>query len=432
MTEPRRSSDEMKRRRVENIVFLLVLFLVGCLVVFYQFLAIPKNTTFDEIEFAKLALQLGKQPYAPYSQLATGHATLYFYLILLSFKLFGVGLFALRFPAAVFGILNPLVFYLILKKLFRTDYLLPFLLSLVFITLRWYFNFARFGFEVTFLLFLELTSLYFMFLYLEKKNLRSLIISGVFAGLAYNSYQPGRIFVFIPLFLLLSTLVKDVVIPVKTGLPWKGIQAKITSLIYFLVPFFLLILPLIVYLNIHKDTRFYQQFYPDNHEMALEEKGQFFMRNLASTAGIFSVNGDVNGRHNYPNKAALNPILGVMFLAGLLIAIKKIKERNNQLFILWFFLSLAPTLVTYPWENPNMLRTFTVIPSVIYFIGLAIKQLYGISFLQKPVLKKVFLIVIIIIVSVSSFYELRTYFVHQAQVFKEAFEAQQDITYYLQ
>lgn len=421
----------------------LLLFLASCFVVFYQFLSIPKNTTFDEIEFAKLALQLGKQPYAPYSQLATGHATLYFYIILLSFKLFGVGLFALRLPAAVFGVLNPLVFYLILKKGFvssrrkaglpwkgsikendidsdfhRNDDWMPFFLSIIFLTLRWYFNFARFGFEVTFLLFLELTSLYFIFSYLEKKNLWSLVISGIFAGLAYNSYQPGRIFVLIPLLLLFSSMIKN-----RTIL-WR-------SAVYFLIPFFLLILPLIIYLNINKDTRFYQQFYPDNHEMTLEEKGQFFMRNLSSTAGIFIVNGDVNGRHNYPNKPALNPILGVLFLAGLLIAIRKIKERNNQLFLLWFFLSLVPTLVTYPWENPNMLRTFTVIPSVVYFIGLTIKKLGNISFLQKPVLKKVFLVVIVIIVSASSFYELRTYFVHQTQVFKEAFEAQRDITDYL-
>ena len=98
--------------------YLLLLF-AGCFVIFYQFLSIPKNTTFDEIEFAKLAIQLSRQPYAPYSQLATGHATLYFYIILLSFKLFGVGLFALRLPAALFGILNPLVFYLILKKGFQ-------------------------------------------------------------------------------------------------------------------------------------------------------------------------------------------------------------------------------------------------------------------------------------------------------------------------
>ncbi|MBI4973511.1 glycosyltransferase family 39 protein [Candidatus Roizmanbacteria bacterium] len=458
----------LPKSTIKKIAPLLFLLLAGCLVVFYQYLSIPKNTTFDEIEFAKLALQLGKQPYAPYSQLATGHATLYFYIILLSFKLFGVSLFALRLPAAVFGILNPLIFYLIMKKIFNPschpelvlgssintkmlkpvqhdNFFLkyqPFILSLIFITLRWYFNFARFGFEVTFLLFLELMSLYFMFKYTDvilnlvqdlkkmPKQVRHdkiwLVFSGIFAGLAYNSYQPGRIFVLIPLFLL---LVKGFVIPaLRIG---GGIQAKITSLMYFLIPFFILILPLIIYLNIHKDTRFYQQFYPDNHEMTLDEKGQFFMRNLSSTAGIFLVNGDVNGRHNYPNKAALNPMLGVLFLAGLLIAIKKIKERNNQLFLLWFFLSLAPTLVTYPWENPNMLRTFTVIPSVVYFVGLAIKKLSDVSILQKPALKNVFIIMIFMLISVSSLYELRTYFVHQAQVFKEAFETERDLIYYL-
>ncbi len=413
-------------------LFPLILFLLSLGVVFYQYLQIPKNTTFDEIEFAKLALSLNGKTYTPYSFLATGHATLYFYIILLSFKVFGTTLFALRFPSAVFGVINPVLFYFILIKLHQTynpkeelTGFIPFLLSFIFLTMRWYFNFARFGFEATFLLFLEFSSILSILVFLtEPKKRMWLILSGLFAGLAYNSYQPGRIFFIIPVLLLLHFLL------IQKKKKQISYTHTLQTVLYFFIPFFILILPLTIYLNIHKDIRFYQQFYPDNHEMTLQEKGEFFMRNLSSTAGIFHIKGDVNGRHNYPNKPALNPILGVLFVGGLLVALRWIKRTPNLMFILWFLISLGPTLVTYPWENPNMLRTFTVIPSVVYFIGVAFYSLLHILN-NKPAVLKVVVIIFVLLISVSSFYELRTYFVHQSKVFKEAFEAERNLILYI-
>ncbi|MFA5136128.1 MAG: glycosyltransferase family 39 protein [Patescibacteria group bacterium] len=423
----------------------LILFGVSLSVVFHEFLNIPSQTTFDEIEFAKLAQYLEKHPYTPYSFLATGHATLYFYLILASFKIFGLSLFALRLPSAIFGVLNPVVFYLIMKNVF--GYLkskkrlrplqgkhvqdekllirsLAFILAFIFITMRWYLNFARFGFEATFLLFLELMSFYFVLVFISQRKISNLIISGLFAGLAYNSYQPGRIFFLIPLYVLLSHI-KTLTYPTLHKLHITSIFA------YFFIPFLVLALPLTIYLQIHRDIRFYQQFYPDNHEMTLQEKGQFFVRNLKSTIGIFHIKGDVNGRHNYPNKPALNPILGTFFLGGLFLAIKRIKDKFNRIFILWFFLSLAPTLVTYPWENPNMLRTFTAIPSVVYFSGLFVFWLFGFIAKYNQSVQRFFTLIIVLLISISVIYEIRTYFIYQSEVFKEAFEAQHPLNYYL-
>jgi 4-amino-4-deoxy-L-arabinose transferase-like glycosyltransferase len=358
---------------------------------------------------------LGKEPYTPYSFLATGHATFYFYILLASLKIGGTNLLALRLPAAIFGILNPVLLYFVLKRVFKSSFFLPFILTVVFITMRWYFNFARFGFEATFLLFLELISLLFMLKYADKKKLLFAGLSGLFAGLAYNSYQPGRIFFIIPLLTLLIFESKK----------------RIKPYVYFAIPFMCLILPLTIYLNIHKDIRFYQQFYPDNHEMTLQEKGDFFLRNFTSIIGIFNIKGDVNGRHNYPNKPALNPIQGALFLTGLTLALIGIKHTYNQIFLVWFIISLAPSLVTYPWENPNMLRTFTAIPSVVYFAGLTIQYVGNLKLSHRPLMGKVFLTALTALILISSLYEIRTYFVHQAEVFKEAFEAQKDITDYL-
>jgi len=414
---------------MKKIIPIIILVIISAFLIFYRFTDIPKNLSFDEVEFTKLALSLDKKPYIPYSQLATGHSTLYFYTILSSLKTFGVNAFGLRFPAAVFGILSVLLFYLIINNLknyeLKTRYLnvLPFLLSMVLLTSRWFFNFARFSFEATFLLFLELASIYFLLKFDEpggpigvwrsKKTVLSffyLIISGIFSGLAFLSYTPGRIFFLLPIGFILFRK--------------RFNRETIKFLLMFLVPFIITIAPLTSYLSTNKDTRIDQQFFLNNHEMPVEEKLTGLWQNISSTALMFNIKGDVNGRHNYPNKPALNPILGILFIVGLFISIKEFKKIYNKLFLFYFLLSLIPAIMTYAWENPNMLRTYTTLPAIVYFVGLSVITLN--NFLSKMVKEKKIKFLILntlyLILIFSSIYELRTYFKYQSTVFDQAFE----------
>jgi 4-amino-4-deoxy-L-arabinose transferase-like glycosyltransferase len=401
---------------MKKVIPIIILTIISTFLIFYRFTDIPKNLAFDEVEFAKLALSLNGKPYIPYSQLATGHSTLYFYILLASLKTFGISTFALRFPAAIFGVLSVIIFYLILRNIYKnnkilnTKYLI--LNTLILLSSRWFLNFSRFSFEATFLLFLELTSIYFLIKTVFQKERLSLIVSGLFTGLAFLSYTPGRIFFLLPVLYLFLTMKR-----------WNNETIK--RLLLFLIPFIIIITPLTSYLLTNKDIRVDQQFFLKNHEMPVQEKFAGLWHNILSTSLMFNIKGDVNGRHNYPNKPALNPILGILFITGLIISIKKFKNLYNKLFLFYFLISLLPALMTYPWENPNMLRTYTVLPSVIYFIGNAIYHLSSIvqrwSF-NKKVTKYFILNTLYFILILSSFYELRTYFKYQSTVFKQSFE----------
>lgn len=389
----------MKRRIVE----ISILFIISLLLIFYQFNQIPKNLSYDEVEFARLALHLDKVPYTPYSPLATGHSTLYFYVILFSFKLFCITSFALRIPSAVFGFLNVFLVYAIMKKIFndKNDSFIPFLLAFIFVTLRWHFNFARYAFEATFLLFLELSSIILFLNYFKKKDHFYLAQSGFFSGLAFNSYLPGRMFFLVPLFFL-------------------AIKRRLKSIFLFIIPFLVVITPLCLYLWVHGDSRVNQQFYPVNTELTLSKKIDFLSQNTASFISSFFIKGDMNGRHNYPGKPTLNPIVGVFVILGLCLSFLKLSDFYNRFFLVYFFISALPSFLTYPWENPNILRIFTVIPSLIFFVGNGIRFLMGL----KIKFSKTFMVIFIFILfAVSSFYELRTYFVYQSTVFDQAFEA---------
>ncbi len=366
---------------MKKIILIIILTIISAFFIFYRFVDIPKYLSFDEVEFAKLALSLQNKPYTPYSSLATGHSTLYFYIILLSLKTFGVNVFALRFPAAIFGIMSVIMFYLIIKGVFQQlnngviKQFLPFFLSLILLSSRWFLNFARFSFEATFLLFLELVSIYFL---ISKK---SLFFSGLFAGFAFLSYTPGRIFFILPIgFIILKWY--------RRGMSRLYNKIIIKNLLLFLIPFIIIITPLTSYFLTNKDIRIDQQFFLRNREMTVNEKVNGLWNNISSTTLMLFTKGDMNGRHNYPGKPALNPVLGILFIIGLIISIKNFKNLFNKLFLLYFLISLFPAILTYPWENPSMLRTFTVIPSVIYFIGNTIYHLG--SIVQRWSINKMF------------------------------------------
>lgn len=407
------------KNTLANIVIPVILGVIAVGVIFYKFTIIPPMMNKDEQEFAILALSLQNKGYVPYSPLATGHATMYFYMILASFNIFGLNTFALRFPAAVFGVLNVVVFYFLMKYVFTHKHKLhiaiPLLTAFILITSRWYINFARFGFEATLLLFLEMISTLFIFRYDDSKKVTPLILSGIFAGLAYNSYTPGRIFFLLPLLLLLL----EVSI---TRLNWKQIK----PVLIFLASFLVMILPLTIYLSQHSDTRVYQQFFITNEQESILTRLQWLRQNIWNNfVMMFFFVGDVNGIHNYPYKPALNPLIGLLFLGGLILSLKDLKDKYNLFFLGYYLLSLLPTVFTYPWENPNMLRTFTVIPSIVFFVGKCIVFL-----LKRFNYNKYVTIFITILIIGSAAYELRTYFVFQATVFKDVFINSMDFEYY--
>ena len=137
---------------MKRIIPALVAFFVACSLIFYKFTQVPLHLAFDEVEFARIALYLGQHSYTPYVTLANGHTTLYYYVLLLSLKLFDTTVFGLRFPAAIFGIANIVLFYFIVQRITKQK-LVAFTAALVLATSRWYFGFARFSFEATFLIF---------------------------------------------------------------------------------------------------------------------------------------------------------------------------------------------------------------------------------------------------------------------------------------
>ena len=95
------------------------------------------------------------------------------------------------------------------------------------------------------------------------------------------------------------------------------------------------------------------------------------------------------------------------------------KDRWNSLFLLWGTVALIPTFFTVTGENPNMLRTFTVLPANIFAMVVAIERI--VSFTSKRY-RLYAVIGITLLLLASQLYDLRTYFMFQSRVTRNSFE----------
>ena len=385
---------------MKKLLLPIIIIALSTIVLFYKAADIPKHLAFDEVEFAQLALSLDGKPYTAYSPFATGHSTLYFYIILLSFKLIGIGEFALRLPSAVFGTLSLLIFYAIMKKVLKND-LIAFFSTLVFLSLRWFITFSRFAFEPTFLLFLELFSIWFLIEFLEIKSIRSLVLTAFLSGLAFLSYTPERIFFIFPLIAIIFA------------------TKKIKYVFIFGMVFLITVSLLLTYLITNPDQRIQQVSVLSDSRLSSSQKLKSIAENVKRTVLMFNFEGDMNGRHNYPSKPALNPILGLLFIGGVAVTYTRYKNSYSLLFLGYFLLSLVPTLFTKTEDNPNMLRTFTVIVLIPYTISYLFKHVLSI---RNRSYKLGLFCGLILLLTFSTIYELRTYFLFQSRVMRNSFE----------
>lgn len=121
---------------------------------------------------------------------------LYRYITILPVWLFGLNEFAVRLPAAIFGILTVPVVFFLAKELFdkKVALLAAFLLAIS----PWHIQFSRIAFRAILLPFFFCWGLYFFFRGLKKP--RYLLFSSLAFSVGLYTYASAR--VFIPLFLL--------------------------------------------------------------------------------------------------------------------------------------------------------------------------------------------------------------------------------------
>lgn len=291
-----------------------------------------------------------------------------------------------RSVAAVFGILTVLGTYFLVKELFSNSALqkqIALLSAFLLATNFWHINFSRIGFRAimapTFLVWgiflllkiLNQTKKNFQFSiskfqsnpnskFLNFKIIFLTVLGGLFYGLGFHSYiayrgTPLLIFIIILLYWLKN---KE-----------KEVRKKILLYtFYFMLSAIIVALPLGLYFLKNP-----QDFMGRTTQISIFNSPTMVKDlafNIVATAGMFNFVGDFNWRHNIAGQPLLFWPVGILFLIGIFISLRKFKEHYQSSIILFSWLAITSLPVIISNEGlPHALRAILMAPAVLIFAG---------------------------------------------------------------
>lgn len=200
-------ADFIKKNKKVILLFIIV---IASLLRLWKLNTIPVSLFGDELDVGYHAysiLKTGKDyqgNFMPlhFHSLAEWRTPLYLYSVVPTVWIFGISAWGVRLPAALFGILAVYVFYLLIKELFKNEWL-ALLSSFLLAVSPWHIQYSRAGFEVTQLILFIFLGLIFFFKALKEKG-RNLWLSTMFFSFTPWIYSSAKFFIpFLLLFLFL-------------------------------------------------------------------------------------------------------------------------------------------------------------------------------------------------------------------------------------
>lgn len=352
---------------------------------------------------------------------------LYTYLIIPSYKVFGLNEFSVRLPSAIMGILTLIGVYFLVKKLLRREDI-ALLTMLIMAISPWHIQMSRIAFESNVgLAFNVFTALFFLY---GLKKYWMLILAAIFAGLSVHTYQSDRVFT--PLLVLGMAII---FIKPLMMVPKKYIAISIITGL-------LIVMPLVIYIlndsnallrakgtSVFSDNFILLQDNVKRNEFNIQTNNElgkiidnrrivYLKTTLDGYLAHFNPNWLLNGdiaRHHAPEMGLIYIWEFPFILIGIYILIfSKFENRTKYFIFFWFLIAPLPASITT--GVPHALRTLNFLPTWQIFTALGLIATYGVvSSLKYQVLSiKIKYILIILFSGFTVFnflYYLNQYFV---------------------
>ena len=363
---------------------LTIITLASAVLRFYDINAIPPGLHYDIAANAILVEDIAFKGFRPvFISAYTGKEVLFFYSAAAIFKMIGSSIFALKFTAAIWGIITiPITFFAIrqvLKHHRHSHFIAITVATFVafsFTHLVW----SRFGLRAITQPAIQALAIGLLFRALRHNKSRDFLLSGLLLGLTFHTYLAARV---LPLALLISCLPIAISyfnksIRKQWRLPLRG------DLVQFVLGLLIVIMPLILHFYQHPQeflTRI-NQVGPIAGETDLITKG------IIGALGMLFVSGEPYDRFNIPDKTLFDPITASLFLLGLLITIwklsisRKSKSTSNPintaamlLLVVWLPVFLLPTALAVHEVFPSNVRAFGLFPFIFVFPAIGLLSL---------------------------------------------------------
>ena len=391
-------------------ISLIVIIALAVFFRFWQFTSIPPGLYQDEaMNGADALASLNSGEYKVFYPNNNGREGMIVWLDALAIKLSGLSAqtgvepWVLRLFPAIAGVLAVLGLYFLARELFGAEIAL--VSSFFMATSFWAVNFSRIGFRAGLMVPVLIWSFYFLIrgfnlttsdVVKMRRRTSDFIIAGILFGLGFYTYIPFR---FAPILALLAFA------PILFK---KGVGKNLIGILVFIAVVFLVALPIGLYF-LHSPADFFGRTY----QVSLFSQAspiKAFIINTAKTLGMFNIAGDFNWRHNYAGAPELFLPVGLLFLLGIWLNIKRFAFENKFL-LSWLAIFLLPNILTTE-GNPHALRALGAMPAVMIFSGIGLVWLYKKIQNASQLLrlkKEIFLFLIIFLFFVAA-YNYNQYF----------------------
>ncbi len=346
---------------------LAIIVVAGAGLRFYRLESVPPGLYTDEAYYALDALDVLAGARPVYFPANNGREPLFIYGLAASLAAFGRTPLAVRLPAAGLGVLQILAAYVLGRVLFgrRVALLMAALAAGSF----WAVALSRIGLRATTLPPLAALMLAAAAAGFKLRRRWLIALAGALCGLCFYTYLSARL---IPLPLIGFGVFWYSARRLRGEKPGGPAAALAWDLSAFVLPAAVVAAPLALYA-----LREPQIYLGRIEQVAVFGGGtpngwSALLGNLAAVAGMFLGPGDLNARHNLPGRPVFDPVLGVAFYAGVVLAFQRVWKRGDgasALVLLWTGTMLAPTVFSQ--DAPHFLRAIGALPLVFAFPALA-------------------------------------------------------------
>jgi len=367
---------KLKNLKLTAAVCVVAIVIIATFLRLYQITEFPPGLYPDEAMNGNNALEaLATGDFKVFYPENNGREGLFINIQAAFLSVFGNEPWALRLPSAIFGILTILGLYLLLKQLWNKNVAL---LSAFFMaTSFWHINFSRIGFRVIMAPFFLIWAIYLLVPAFHQSGSKKwgsaalvALAGGIFYGLGFHTYIAYRatpILILVLLFAFWGKAKKE---------NWLPNFYKAAGI--FIATTIVVTLPILYYFAAHP-----QDFLGRTTQVSIFSSAtpvKDLISNIAQTIGMFNISGDWNWRHNIAGHPLLFWPVGIAFLLGIAVAIRKFR------FPLWWFGVAALPVVVSNEGIPHALRAILMAPAVFMLAGLGGVQIY--EFLKKSVSKE--------------------------------------------
>ncbi len=346
----------------------LMVVVIGVALLFrvYHFFSFPPGLWYDEAVNGTDAIDLMTHGnhLAVWRASNNGQPTMYFYLLIGSFKVFGFTILAMRIVPVVVGLAAVAAFYLLAKQTLSPAAAV--VATALMAVSRYAVTFSRISWASSLVPLFEILAVYFFVRAVETGRRFHWIMAGATLAAGLYTYASFRMVPIVMAFFVLYV----------AATRWSDFRRHLPGLVLYFVSFVIVVTPLAQFALRHTDQVTARQSQVSVFDQPSDKDSSDLLRdNVWADLKMMNVRGDPNARHNLPGAPMLDEVSAALLVLGAGVAVWSIRDWRRGGLLGWYALALVPSALTLSYENPSAIRTIGVIPPMFLLIGLAVQEL---------------------------------------------------------